>query len=231
MARAATWSPWETSRTRSWTRSQARSLLSIARSNRARSRARSVDSCSRPRMAHMSLRLSGAFWPTSLPLFQGSGWRSVEGRVVSTMDSFEMKGSAVCAGDSVDSWWGREDVRAFCDGVNGHLGHARPTVFCLNVPAAVQVATRPKPVPSSSHSGVRKAAAPCPDAPGCHPPSAPHGAPAGAVRHARTPRDRPAAPCQCRPRRATLLTRSITRWAQTSDSESLTLTSSWPQRP
>jgi hypothetical protein len=52
------------------TRSQARSLLSIARLNKASSRRRSA-SCRRMRIAQISLSLRGVFWPMSLPLFQG----------------------------------------------------------------------------------------------------------------------------------------------------------------
>ena len=72
MARAATRSPWQMSRTFSLTRSQARSLLSIPRSNSARSRARR-NSWSLTRIAQISFSLNGAFWPTSLPLFHGWG--------------------------------------------------------------------------------------------------------------------------------------------------------------
>lgn len=56
--------------TRSCTRSQARSLLSMPRLNSARSRTRSA-SCNRIRTAQTSLSLSGAFCPTIFPLFQG----------------------------------------------------------------------------------------------------------------------------------------------------------------
>lgn len=70
MAREAIWPPWDTSETRSLTRSQARSLESIARLNSARSQTL-LRSCSRTRIAQMSLSFSGAFWPTSFPLFQG----------------------------------------------------------------------------------------------------------------------------------------------------------------
>ncbi len=59
-----------TSRTRKPTRSQARSLLSMAKLNRASSRRRTA-SCSRIRIAQISLSLKGVFWPTILPLFQG----------------------------------------------------------------------------------------------------------------------------------------------------------------
>src|SRR5690554_6922205 len=71
MALEETRSPWATSRTRNLTKSQARSLLSIASSNSAKSRVLSA-SCSLTRMAQISLSRSGAFWPTSLPLFHGS---------------------------------------------------------------------------------------------------------------------------------------------------------------
>ena len=60
--------PWHTSRTRKLTRSQARSLLSMPRSNRVSSRSRPCIS-RRTRMAQISFSLNGAFCPTSLPLF------------------------------------------------------------------------------------------------------------------------------------------------------------------
>ncbi len=63
--------PWHTSLTRSCIKSQARSLLSIAKLNRARSRHR-LAICNRTRIAQISLSLKQVFWPTSLPLFQGS---------------------------------------------------------------------------------------------------------------------------------------------------------------
>ena len=68
---AATWSPWQMSRTSRLTRSHPRSLLSIPRLKRASSRTRS-SICRRTRSAQMSLTLNGAFWPTILPLFHGS---------------------------------------------------------------------------------------------------------------------------------------------------------------
>jgi hypothetical protein len=49
---------------------QARSLLSMSRLNSARSLARAAN-CSRIRTAQTSFNLSGVFWPTILPLFQG----------------------------------------------------------------------------------------------------------------------------------------------------------------
>jgi len=49
----------------------ARSLLSMARLSSAKSRAFSA-SWSLIRIAQISLSFSGAFWPTSLPLFQGT---------------------------------------------------------------------------------------------------------------------------------------------------------------
>jgi hypothetical protein len=49
----------------------ARSLLSIAKLKRASSRHR-LATCKRTRIAQISLSLNGVFWPTSLPLFQGS---------------------------------------------------------------------------------------------------------------------------------------------------------------
>jgi hypothetical protein len=70
-ARVAMIWPWQTSRTRSCIKSQARSLLSIAKLNKARSRHR-LAICNRTRIAQISLSLNGVFWPTSLPLFQGS---------------------------------------------------------------------------------------------------------------------------------------------------------------
>jgi hypothetical protein len=64
------------SRTRSFTRSQARSLLSMPRSNSASSLAR-FSICSLVRIAQTSLGLNGAFCPTSLPLFQGAPVRGL----------------------------------------------------------------------------------------------------------------------------------------------------------
>ena len=60
--------PWATSRTRNFTKSQARSLLSMAKLKRARSRVL-LRSCKRIRIAQMSRSRSGDFCPTSLPLF------------------------------------------------------------------------------------------------------------------------------------------------------------------
>jgi hypothetical protein len=68
IARSPTRSPWHTSRTRKLRRSQARSLLSMPRSNRASSRRRPCIS-RRTRMDQISFSLKGAFWPTNLPLF------------------------------------------------------------------------------------------------------------------------------------------------------------------
>lgn len=62
-------SPWAMSRTRSLVKSQARSLLSMAKLKRARSRVLSA-SWSLTRMAQISLTRSGAFCQTSFPLFQ-----------------------------------------------------------------------------------------------------------------------------------------------------------------
>ena len=53
--------------------SQVRGLLSIPRSNSARSRTLR-NSWRLTRIAQISFSLNGAFWPTSLPLFHGSGW-------------------------------------------------------------------------------------------------------------------------------------------------------------
>lgn len=78
MAREAIWPPWDTSETRSLTRSQARSVESIARLNSARSRT-FLRSCRRTRIAQMTLSLSGAFWPTSFPLFQAGRAAICEG--------------------------------------------------------------------------------------------------------------------------------------------------------
>lgn len=64
IVRAATRSPCITSRTRSFTRSQERNLLSTARSNRANSRLR-PPSCKRIRIAQISFSFNGDFWPTS----------------------------------------------------------------------------------------------------------------------------------------------------------------------
>jgi len=59
----------DTSRTRSDTRSQPRSLLSIARLNKSRSRALSA-SCSRIRSDQISFGFSGGFWPSRRHVFQ-----------------------------------------------------------------------------------------------------------------------------------------------------------------
>src|ERR1022692_3437046 len=80
--------PWQTSRTRSWTKSQARSLLSTAKLNRARSRYR-LAICKRTRIAQISLGLKEVFWSTSLPLFHGS-------RVVGVESVASMTGSFCC---------------------------------------------------------------------------------------------------------------------------------------
>lgn len=87
MAREAMRSPWQMSRTRSLTRSQARRLLSMARSNMARSRLH-WPCCKSIRMAQMSLSFRGAFCPMSLPLFQGP-CRSQGVGAVSMLVSFE----------------------------------------------------------------------------------------------------------------------------------------------
>ena len=63
------------SSSRSFTRSQARSLLSIARLKIARSRIDSAIS-RRTRIDHTCLGSRGFFWPTSNPLFQGRWHRS-----------------------------------------------------------------------------------------------------------------------------------------------------------
>jgi len=71
VVRGATREPWQTSRTRNLVRSQARSLLSIARLNIARSRV-FAPSCRRIRIAQISLSFRGSFCPVSLPLFHGT---------------------------------------------------------------------------------------------------------------------------------------------------------------
>lgn len=71
IARDPTRPPFETSDTRSLSKSQARSLLSIARLNNARSRCR-LSICRRIRIVHISRSFSGGFCPTSLPLFHGT---------------------------------------------------------------------------------------------------------------------------------------------------------------
>ena len=71
IARAMIWFPWEIYRNLSLTKSQPRSLLSIARLNKARSRIR-YNSSRRILIDQISFSLSGDFCPTSLPLFHGS---------------------------------------------------------------------------------------------------------------------------------------------------------------
>src|ERR1700738_1244451 len=71
VARLAMCSPLQTSRTRSFVKSHARSLLSMARLNMARPRTRD-ESCRRTRIAQISLSFSGGFWPVNLPLFHGT---------------------------------------------------------------------------------------------------------------------------------------------------------------
>jgi hypothetical protein len=66
-----TWPPLDTSDTRIFSKSQALSLLSIARLNSAISRRR-FSLCRRIRIDQISCRLSGCFWPINLPLFQGA---------------------------------------------------------------------------------------------------------------------------------------------------------------
>src|SRR6516162_10714344 len=72
-----------TSSTCSRTRSQPRSLLSIARLNKARLRARR-STWSRTRIDHTSLGFRGRFCPIRRPLFQGSR-RGTDGRLLSSM--------------------------------------------------------------------------------------------------------------------------------------------------
>ena len=70
VARDATWSPRQMSRTFRLTRSQPRSLLSMPKLKRASSRTRfSIQS--RTRSAQMSLSLNGAFWPTKMRRHDG----------------------------------------------------------------------------------------------------------------------------------------------------------------
>lgn len=95
VARLATWYPWQTSLTRSFVRSHARNLLSIARLKIARSRTR-AESWRRMRMAQISLSLSGGFWPMSLPLFQGI-LAALPSLVTFMTISFHVKGEPVCA--------------------------------------------------------------------------------------------------------------------------------------
>ncbi len=68
-ARSFTWPAEKTSATLSLTRSHPRSLLSIARLKRARSRTRSASS-RRTRIAQTCFGRSGRFWPAMRPLFQ-----------------------------------------------------------------------------------------------------------------------------------------------------------------
>ena len=72
------------SSSRSFTRSQARSLLSIARLKIARSRIDSAIS-RRTRIDHTCLGSRGFFWPTSSPLFQGRWHRSTGLRAYETL--------------------------------------------------------------------------------------------------------------------------------------------------
>jgi hypothetical protein len=72
MERVATILPWHTSRTRSFTRSQDLSLLSIARLNKASSRVR-FWICKRTRIAQISFSFRGAFCPTSFHLTDVTG--------------------------------------------------------------------------------------------------------------------------------------------------------------
>lgn len=76
-------------------RSQPRSLLSKPKLKRASSRTR-PSSCSRTRSAQMSLTLKGAFWPTILPLFQGT-WQ-VAVSTDAMMVSHRVEGTSACAG-------------------------------------------------------------------------------------------------------------------------------------
>ena len=78
VARCRTFAPEQTSSSRGLTRSQARSLLSIARLKIARSRLDRAIS-RRTRMDQTCFGWSGFFWPTSNPLFQGRE-RSLTGR-------------------------------------------------------------------------------------------------------------------------------------------------------
>ena len=78
LARERIWSPWATSLMRRGTRSQPRSLLSMARLNSARSRSRPAI-CSRMRISQICRRVNGRFCPVSLPLFQGA-WVCGEAR-------------------------------------------------------------------------------------------------------------------------------------------------------
>jgi len=75
VARRRRFVPEQMSSSRSLTRSQARSLLSIARLKIARSRIDRAIS-RRTRIDHTCLGSRGFFWPTSNPLFQGRWHRS-----------------------------------------------------------------------------------------------------------------------------------------------------------
>src|SRR5215472_9747105 len=83
VVRSRTRPPTLTSSTCSLTRSQPRSLLSIARLNKARLRARR-STWSRTRIDHTSLGLRGRFCPIRRPLFQGSR-RGADGWLLSSM--------------------------------------------------------------------------------------------------------------------------------------------------
>src|SRR5215472_12627374 len=83
VARSRTRPPTLTSSTCSRTRSQPRSLLSIARLNKARLRARR-STWSRTRIDHTSLGFRGRFCPIRRPLFQGSR-RGTDGRLLFSM--------------------------------------------------------------------------------------------------------------------------------------------------
>src|SRR5580704_14217867 len=72
VARCRTFAPEQMSSIRSLTRSQARSLLSVARLKIARSRIDRAIS-RRTRIDHTCLGSRGFFWPTSNPLFQVVG--------------------------------------------------------------------------------------------------------------------------------------------------------------
>ena len=75
LARAATWPPWQTSLTRSRTKSHPRNLLSMAKLKSAKSRTLPKIS-RRTRIAQISLTRSGAFCPTNLPLLHGVLWHA-----------------------------------------------------------------------------------------------------------------------------------------------------------
>src|SRR5438105_9389612 len=83
VARSRTRPPTLTSSTCSRTRSQPRSLLSIARLNKARFRARR-STWSRTRIDHTSLGFRGRFCRIRRPLFQGSR-RGTDGWLLSSM--------------------------------------------------------------------------------------------------------------------------------------------------